>query len=68
MAFNKTPPLDERIRQIRAEIDAIIDEKVEQSRKECPGVPPGVLRDLITAQGGGCQCRQYLQIMEGDEA
>lgn len=65
MALSRTP-LDERIRQIRVEIDAIIDQKVEQNRKECPGVPPDVLRDLITAKSGGCHCRQYLQ-MQGED-
>jgi hypothetical protein len=68
MALLSKTPLEDRIRAIQAEIDAIIDAKVEAEAKQCPGVPVGVLRNLITAKGGGCQCRQYLEIKKQDDA
>ena len=52
--------LTERIREIRAEANAFIDARAEQLAKESPGVPVGVLRNLITSRAGGCECRQYL--------
>ena len=36
---NVRVPLDERIKQIRAEVDALIDKRVKQIAQECPGVP-----------------------------
>jgi hypothetical protein len=68
MAITRTLPLEERIQTIRAEIDAFIDAQVEAERKACPGVPPGVLRDLITARAGACQCAVYLNLTKQDDA
>jgi hypothetical protein len=67
MALLRTPPLDERIKNLRAEIDTIIDAKAESLRQESPGVPLTVLRNLLTARAVGCECRQYLQIQKLDE-
>ena len=61
MAFQKQQPLDERIKVLRAEIDALIDERAVETKKDCPGVPLAVIRNSIT-RGSGCECRQYLQI------
>jgi hypothetical protein len=57
-----TPPLEDRIKQIRADIDAIIDARAETVAKESPGVPLGVIRNLLTARAPACRCAQYLQI------
>lgn len=38
-------PLEERIQQIRAEIEAVIDARVDLVASESPGVPPGVIRN-----------------------
>lgn len=65
MAFNRTPPLDERIKQIRADIDAFIDSRVLIIKKDCPGLPEGVIRNTLTR--GACQCSQYLQMKKQDE-
>ena len=54
----KTQSLNERIEQLRFEIDAFIDALVEEDAGY--GVPRQVLRDLITNRATGCQCRQYL--------
>ncbi|MES2192904.1 MAG: hypothetical protein V4517_00690 [Pseudomonadota bacterium] len=65
----RTPPLEERIRQIRAEIDVIIDARAEAVAKQSPGVPLGVIRSLLTARAPACPCAQYLEIGgEGQES
>jgi hypothetical protein len=59
------PPLEERIKAIRADIDAIIDARVSAVAKENPGVPPGVIRNLLTARAPACACAQYLELQRG---
>ena len=46
------PPLEVRIEQIRAEIDAVIDAKTMAVARQSPGVPLGVIRNLLTARAG----------------
>jgi hypothetical protein len=65
---NKTLPLNERIEAIREEIDELIDQRVEAERELAPGVPAGVLRNLITARSGGCACEAWLQIAAKESA
>lgn len=65
--LTQTPPLDERIRQIRTEIDAIIDARAEAVAKQSPGVPLGVIRGLLTARAPACPCAQYLEIGGGGQ-
>jgi phage terminase large subunit len=49
-------------------IDAIIDARAEAVAKECPGVPLGVIRNLLTARAPACACTQYLELSgEGQE-
>ena len=63
-----TPPLEDRIRQMRADIDAIIDARAEAVAKQSPGVPLGVIRNLLTARAPACACAQYLELSgEGQE-
>jgi hypothetical protein len=54
--------LEERIKAIRAEIDAIIAARVDSVAKESPGVPAGVIRNLLTARAPACPCAQYLEL------
>jgi hypothetical protein len=61
----KTLSLPERIESIRADIDELIDERVEIERQNCPGVPAGVLRNLITRHSG-CQCEVWLQLEKAE--
>ena len=61
----RTPRLEDRIRQIRADIDAIIDARTEVIAKDNPGVPSGVIRNLLTARAPTCPCAQYLEL-EGE--
>lgn len=60
--LTRAAPLEDRIRQIRADIDAIIDARAEAVAKENPGVPSGVIRNLLTARAPACPCAQYLEI------
>ena len=62
MKTARTPTLDERIRLVRAEIEMVIDERVSAVAKESPGVPPGVIRSLLTARAPECPCAQYLEM------
>jgi hypothetical protein len=59
-------PLEERIRQLRAEIDAVIDAKTTAVAKENPGVPAGVIRNLLTARAPACACSQYLELARAE--
>ena len=65
MAISRTPPLEERIASIRADLDAWIDERVEIEARNCPGVPAGVIRNSIT-RGQGCQCATVLALKADD--
>lgn len=59
-------PLEARIRQIQADIEAIIDARVNLVARESPGVPPGVIRNLLTARAPACPCAQYLDLRSKD--
>jgi len=57
-----TKSLAERIREIQAECDALIDAKVDE--KHIEGIPKGVTRNLITNRTGACECRCALRLVE----
>ena len=63
-----SPLNEQRIKSLRTEIDAFIDARVENERANCPGIPAGVLRNLLTARSGGCQCEAWLDIAAKDAA
>jgi hypothetical protein len=52
------PPLKDRIAELRAEIDALIDELAEKDMG-C-GLPLQWLRNDLTKLAPSCQCSQYL--------
>ena len=54
--------LEDRIQRIRGEINAIIDAKAAAVATESPGVPLGVIRNLLTARAPACPCAQFLEI------
>ena len=62
MKATPTPSLEDRIKQLKADIEAIIAARVEAVAKESPGVPPGVIRNLLTARAPACPCAQYLEL------
>jgi len=66
MKPQQMPPLEERIKDIRDEIDAIIASRVEVIARQSPGVPAGVVRNLLTARSPGCACAQYLELRAGE--
>lgn len=47
------PTLTERIEALRAEINTLIDAKVHEAAKNAPGVPEGVIRNMLIARGSG---------------
>jgi len=67
MAILKSPPLEERIEKLRAEIDAFIDERVVEEAKTCPGVPLVVVRRLIENRAPGNPFQQYLILKKVDD-
>lgn len=58
--------LEDRIKQIRDEIDAVIDAKAAAVAKDSPGLHPAMLRQMITDRAPGCACSQYLEIAVRD--
>ncbi len=54
--------LEQRIEELRAEIDGIIDARVRKLAGQNPGVPAGVIRNLLTARAPSCRCAQYLEL------
>ncbi len=62
MKPQRPPTLEERIKELRAEIDALVDAKAKAIAKDSPGVPAGVVRNLLTARAPACPCSQYLEL------
>lgn len=62
MKATRTLRLEDRIRDIRAEIDTVIKAHVEAVARDNPGVPSGVIRNLLTARAPACACAQYLEL------
>jgi hypothetical protein len=66
MAFIRPKPLNERIENLRADIDAFIDARVAAIKKDCPGVPSLAIRNTLVRTG--CQCASYIEIKANDDA
>jgi hypothetical protein len=58
------PPLEDRIRAFREELDAFIDAKAAAIKAETPGVPQAVIRNILTNRSFGCSCQAVLNILE----
>ncbi|WP_257168568.1 hypothetical protein [Bradyrhizobium sp. SRS-191] len=54
--------LEDRIELIRAEVDQVVQDRVDAIAKESPGVPRGVIRNLLIAKAPSCACEQYLML------
>jgi hypothetical protein len=61
----KIMPLEDRIHEMRAEIDAEIDKRAEEIKKTMEGVPFQVIRNILT-KSSGCQCAAFLAIKAGE--
>jgi hypothetical protein len=59
-----SPSLPERIRVLREEADAFIDQMARELSEKTPSVPLHVLRNLLTNRTHGCQCRAVLNNSE----
>jgi hypothetical protein len=58
------PTLPERIRALRDEADAFLDESARRLSETTPNVPLHVLRNLLMNRTHGCQCRAVLNNSE----
>lgn len=58
--------LIDRIKAVRAEADAFLDEKARDLAATTRGVPVHVLRNLLTNGTSGCQCRAVLNNSGGN--
>lgn len=56
------PTLEQKIGRLRAEISALIDARAQAVARESPGVPIGVIRNMLTAHAPACPCAQYLEL------
>jgi hypothetical protein len=56
------PTLEQRIRQVRADIDALVDARAQTVAQDSPGVPIGVIRNMLTARAPACPCTQYIEL------
>jgi hypothetical protein len=55
----KTPvslSLEERLEALQSEIDTIIAELVDRRAAACPGVPRGIVENIVIGRAGGCKC------------
>ncbi len=66
MKPTRAATLEDRINDIRSEIEAIIDRRAGTVAKENPGVPAGVIRNLLTARAPACPCMQFLELDRGE--
>jgi hypothetical protein len=57
--------LDERVRQVRADIEAFIDAKVAEVKRDCVGLPDGTIRNTIVR--GNCLCASFLDLKAADD-
>jgi hypothetical protein len=56
--------LEDRIEMIRAEIERVVQDRVDTIARESPGVPKGVIRNLLIARAPSCACEQYLTLRQ----
>ena len=63
MALNRNPPLEDRVRQLRAELDAAIDAYAKEVAKTCTGIPLGVVRQTIVGNEQ-CDCAAYQSLLD----
>jgi len=66
MAFTKTQPLSERIKNICAEAEEIVAAKAAELKKEYDGLPIIWIRRDPEHRMGPCVCKQAVAILEED--
>ena len=61
-------PLSERIEEIQAEIDELIDGRVDELGASAAGVPRDWIRQSLFARNGGlCRCKLATMILRKEE-
>lgn len=64
MKQTRAPTLEQQIRRLRDEIDALIDARARAVAEGSPGVPIMVIRNMLTARAPACPCSQYLELFD----
>jgi porphobilinogen deaminase len=62
------PTLEERIKKLHEEIDAVVAAYVDSRAAQVPGVPRGNVEAIILARAGGCRCEEYRLVQAKLEA
>jgi hypothetical protein len=62
------PTLEERIKKLHEEIDAVVAKYVDERAAQVPGVPRGSVESSILARAGGCRCEEYRLVQAKLEA
>lgn len=62
MKRTSSETLEDKIRQLRSEINALIEARAKAVAEESPGVPVGVIRNMLVARAPACPCAQYLEL------
>jgi hypothetical protein len=64
--LNRTPALEDEIKNVRARIEAFVAARVAELRKTYTDLPDSVVRaDLLG--GNGCLCLAFLDIKQRDD-
>jgi hypothetical protein len=58
-------PLEDRIAELHVELNALIDARVAELKKQLPNQPEVGLRRDIESLAWNCPCRQYKAVAEG---
>lgn len=61
----KPAQLEDRVQQLRDELDAEIDRRATELKQTMPGVPFMVVRNILT-RNSDCQCAAFLHIKDSD--
>jgi hypothetical protein len=67
-AAKKMPPLptlEERLASLQGEIDAVIAKLVDERAATCPGVPRGIVENIMIGRASGCKCEAYKIVSKG---
>ena len=63
----KPPQISENeITALRDKINLYIDAIVEKQKVDCPRVPAGVIRNILTSRSNGCHCQAALNLLKED--
>jgi hypothetical protein len=61
---NSVQPLEDRIRTLRSETNAIIVARADELAAAHPNIPTDVFRNILRNRAGDCQCGAYRRLQE----